>query len=406
MKKRIFSGAQPTGELHIGNYLGALKNWVALQDEYEAFYCIVNLHAITLPQDPAKLRQKTLDLARVYLAAGVDPSRSTIFIQSDVAEHAELTWVLSCVARMGELGRMTQFKEKRQKSFGRGQSNQKDVEYYRSFVRQIEEAQGIKFPASDDRFDGVLGRYLSRIKKESMEKMLAGGDIPQSEFFDAFRTAIAELEEENEQQASVGLFTYPVLMAADILLYQTDLVPVGQDQKQHLELSRDLAIRFNRDFGKTFKVPEPYIPKAGASIKSLQDPTKKMSKSDENPKGSIFLTDDADTITKKIKSAVTDSGTDINFDETRPAINNLLTIYQLVSGKTAEDCVAHFEGKMYGQFKGELAEAVVESLRPFQQRIADYDDVSLRQILDRGAEKARSIAAETLTDVYQKTGIR
>lgn len=326
MKKRIFSGAQPTGQLHIGNYLGALKNWVALQDEYEAFYCIVNLHAITLPQDPATLRKATFDLARVYLAAGVDPERSTIFIQSDVPEHAELTWVLSCVARMGELERMTQFKDKSQK----------------------------------------------------------GGT----------------------ERAGVGLFTYPILMAADILLYQTDLVPVGQDQKQHLELSRDLAVRFNRDFGETFKVPEPYIPKAGASIKSLQDPAKKMSKSDENLKSSIFLTDDADTITKKIKSAVTDSGTDINFDETRPAINNLLTIYQLVTDKTAEECVAHFEGKMYGQFKGELAEAVVEFLRPFQQRIADYDDVSLRQILDRGAEKARSIAAETLADVYSRTGIR
>jgi len=325
MKKRIFSGAQPTGELHIGNYLGALKNWVALQDDYEAFYCIVNLHAITLPQDPATLRQKTLDLARVYLAAGVDPSRSTIFIQSDVAAHAELTWVLSCVARMGELERMTQFKDKSSKG--------------------------------------------------------------------------------SSERAGVGLFTYPVLMAADILLYQADLVPVGQDQKQHLELSRDLAVRFNRDFGETFKVPDPYIPKAGASIKSLQDPTKKMSKSDENLKGSIFLTDDADTIAKKIKSAVTDSGTDIKFDESRPAINNLLTIYQLVTGKTAEECEANFEGKMYGQFKGELAEATIEFMRPFQERIKQFDDEAVERILKTGAEKARSIANDTLKDVYSKTGI-
>ncbi len=325
MKKRIFSGAQPTGELHIGNYLGALKNWVALQSEYESFYCIVNLHAITLPQEPKGLRQKTLDLARIYLAAGVDPATATIFIQSDVPEHAELTWVLSCNARMGELERMTQFKDK-----GKG----------------------------------------------------------------------------NSERAGVGLFTYPILMAADILLYQTDLVPVGQDQKQHLELSRDLAIRFNRDFGETFKIPEPYIPKSGASIKSLQDPLKKMSKSDENVKGSIYLMDSPETITKKIKSAVTDSGTDISFDDTRPAINNLLTIYQLVTGKSSEECVAHFEGKGYGQFKGELADATVEYLRPFQDRVKHYTDEDLGEILKNGADKARTIASATLADVYHKTGIK
>ena len=324
MKKRILSGAQPTGSLHIGNYLGALKNWVALQNEYEAFYCIVNLHAITLPQDPQTLRQKTLDLARIYLAAGVDPEKSTIFIQSDVPEHAELTWVLSCQSRMGELERMTQFKDK-----GKG----------------------------------------------------------------------------NAERAGVGLFTYPVLMAADILLYQTDLVPVGQDQKQHLELTRDLAERFNRDFGETFKIPEPYIPPVGASIKSLQDPSRKMSKSDENLNGSIFLLDDSDTITKKFKRAVTDSGTEISFDESRPAITNLLTIYQLFTGKTAEECVAHFEGKGYGHFKTELAEAAVEFLRPFQERVHQYDDATLAAILKRGAEKARTIAAATLADVYSKTGI-
>ena len=324
MKKRIFSGAQPTGQLHIGNYLGALKNWVALQDEYEAFYCIVNLYAITLPQDPSTLRKATLDLARIYLAAGVDPEKSTIFIQSDVAEHAELTWILSCISRMGELERMTQFKDK-----GKG----------------------------------------------------------------------------NTERAGVGLFTYPVLMAADILLYQTDLVPVGQDQKQHLELSRDLAERFNRDFGETFKVPEPYIPKAGASIKSLQDPEKKMSKSDENLNGSIFLLDDPDTVTKKIKRAVTDSGTTIEFDESRPAISNLLSIYQILTENTAEECVAHFEGKGYGHFKTELAEVVVEFLRPFQDRVREFDDETLLSILKPGAEKARSIAADTLRKVYERMGI-
>lgn len=324
MKLRIFSGAQPTGQLHIGNYLGALRNWVTLQDDYECFYCIVNLHAITLPQDPATLRKATLDLARIYLAAGVDPQRSTIFIQSDVAEHAELTWVLSCISRMGELERMTQFKDK-----GKG----------------------------------------------------------------------------NAERAGVGLFTYPVLMASDILLYQTDLVPVGQDQKQHLELCRDLAERFNRDFGETFKVPEPYIPKAGASIKSLQDPEKKMSKSDENPNGSIFLLDDPDTVTKKIKRAVTDSGTTIEFDESRPAISNLLSIYQILTEKTADECVEHFEGKGYGHFKTELAEVVVEFLRPFQERIREFDDETLLGILKPGSEKARSIASDTLRRVYGRMGI-
>jgi tryptophanyl-tRNA synthetase len=325
MKKRIFSGAQPTGQLHIGNYLGALKNWVALQDEYESFYCIVNLHAITLPQDPAVLRQKTLDLARIYLAAGLDPERSTIFIQSDVPEHAELTWVLSCISRMGELERMTQFKDK-----GKG----------------------------------------------------------------------------NTERAGVGLFTYPVLMAADILLYQTNLVPIGQDQKQHLELTRDLAERFNRDFGETFAIPDAYIPPVGAKIMSLQDPTKKMSKSDENPAGSIFLLDDADTITKKIKRAVTDSGTDIKFDDSRPAITNLLTIYHLLTGKSNEECENNFAGKGYGQLKGELAEVVVEFLRPFQERVKQYDDATLEAILKPSVEKASEVAKRTLADVYSKTGIK
>ena len=325
MKKRIFSGAQPTGQLHIGNYLGALKNWVALQDEYESFYCIVNLHAITLPQDPTILRQKTLDLARIYLAAGIDQEKSTIFIQSDVPAHTELTWVLSCISRMGELERMTQFKDK-----GKG----------------------------------------------------------------------------NRERAGVGLFAYPVLMAADILLYQTDLVPVGKDQKQHLELTRDLAERFNRDFGETFRVPDPYIPPVGANILSLQEPAKKMSKSDENANGSIFLLDDADTITKKIKRAVTDSGTDIRFDPERPAVTNLLTIYQLLTGKSPTECERHFDGMGYGQLKSELAEVVVEFLKPFQERVRDYDEATLNSILEKGAKKARGVADQTLRDVYTKVGIK
>jgi tryptophanyl-tRNA synthetase len=208
------------------------------------------------------------------------------------------------------------------------------------------------------------------------------------------------------ERAPVGLFTYPVLMAADILLYQTDLVPVGKDQKQHLELTRDLAERFNRDYGETFKIPDPYIPPVGASIKSLQDPAKKMSKSDENANGSIFLLDDAGTITKKFKRAVTDSGTEITFDESRPAITNLLTIYHLLTGKTEDECVTHFAGKGYGDFKGELAEATVEFLRPFQDRVKEFDDATLKTILDSGAAKARAIAAETLSTVYTRMGIK
>ncbi len=324
MKKRIFSGAQPTGNLHIGNYLGALVNWVALQDKYESFYCIVNLHAITMPQDPKVLRQKTLDLARIYLAAGVDPEQATIFVQSDVSEHAELAWTLNCIARMGELERMTQFKDK---------------------------SKG------------------------------------------------------HAERASVGLFDYPVLMVSDILLYQTDLVPVGQDQKQHLELTRDIAERFNRDFGETFVIPEPYIPPVGAKIMSLKDPSRKMSKSDDNLNASIFLLDDADTITRKIKKAVTDSGTEITFDESRPAITNLLTIYQLMSGKSAKDCETHFEGKGYGDFKRELAEVVVEYMKPFQEKVNEFDDAELGEILKSGAEKATEVASVTLKNVYTKMGI-
>ena len=324
MRKRIFSGAQPTGNLHIGNYLGALRNWVDLQHDYESFYCVVNLHAITIPQDPAKLAAKTKEVARVYLAAGVDPNVSTIFAQSDVKEHAELAWVLNCVVRISELERMTQFKDK---------------------------------------------------SKKQRENVLA------------------------------GLLTYPALMAADILLYQTDLVPVGQDQRQHLELTRDIAERFNRDFGETFKVPDAFIPKVGAKIQALDDASKKMSKSDENVNGSITLMDDADTVMRKFKRAVTDSGAEIRFDEARPAITNLLSIYQILTGKTPEEIEAHFEGKGYAALKSELAEATIEFLRPFQERVRGITDEELHRILSGGAEKARAIAAETMRQVRERTGI-
>ncbi|HKZ01118.1 MAG TPA: tryptophan--tRNA ligase [Pyrinomonadaceae bacterium] len=324
MPKRIFSGAQPTGSVHLGNYLGALRNWVALQHEYESLLCIVNLHAITLPQDPKLLAEKTRELARIYLAVGIDPEVSTIFIQSDVPEHAELTWILNCLARMSELERMTQFKEKARKQ---------------------------------------------------------------------------------RENVVVGLFDYPVLMASDILLYQTDLVPVGDDQKQHLELTRELAIRFNRDYGETFRVPEPYIPKVGARIMSLSDPQKKMSKSDDDPNGCVMLLDDGDTVSRKFKRAVTDSGSEIRFDPTRPAITNLLTIYQLMTNEQPHQIEAHFVGKGYAQLKGELADATIAFLRPFQSRLNEISDDELTSILGRGCEKAQEIAGVTFKEVKKRMGI-
>ena len=323
--KRIFSGAQPTGNVHLGNYLGALRNWVALQHEYESFFCIVNLHAITLPQDPKMLVKKSRELARVYLAVGIDPNVATVFVQSDVPEHAELTWMLNCVTRMSELERMTQFKDKARKQ---------------------------------------------------------------------------------EENVGVGLFDYPVLMAADILLYQTDLVPVGEDQKQHLELTRDIAIRFNRDYGQTFVVPEPFIPTVGARIMSLADPTKKMSKSDEESEaGCVMLLDDDDAVRRKYKRAVTDSGTEIKFDPNRPAINNLLTIYHLLTHKTPAEIEEHFGGKGYAKLKEDLADVTIEFLKPFQERVRSIDDDKLDQILAVGAERAQSIAQPTLHRAMANMGL-
>ena len=325
MPKRIFSGVQPTGNIHLGNYLGALRNWVTLQHEYESFFCIVDLHAITIPQDPQSLAANTRDLARLYLAAGVDPQVSTIFVQSDVPEHAELAWVLNCITRMSELDRMTQFKEK-----GRKQ----------------------------------------------------------------------------RENTGVGLFDYPVLMAADILLYQTDLVPVGDDQKQHLELTRDIAMRFNRDYGETFRVPEPFIPKVGARIMALDDPSKKMSKSDESPNSTILMLDDADAIRRKFRRAVTDSGTEIRFDESRPALMNLLTIYQLLTGKERDEIEAHFAGKGYAQLKNDLTDVTIAFLEPFQERVRNIDDEELDRIFGEGYERARSVARPTLDEVKARMGLR
>jgi tryptophanyl-tRNA synthetase len=322
--KRIFSGVKPTGPLHLGNYLGALRNWVELQHEYESFFCIVNLHAVTIPIDPAYLSGLTIEIARLYVALGIDPTISTIFVQSDVPEHTELTWMLNCTTRMSELERMTQFKDQ------------------------------------------------ARKQRESI---------------------------------GAGLFEYPVLMAADILLYQTDLVPVGEDQKQHLELTRDLAIRFNRDYGETFRVPEPYIPKVGARIMSLSDPSNKMSKSEDDPNGCVMLLDDSDTILRKFKRAVTDSGTEIRFDENRPAISNLLTIYQLLTGKSPAEIEEHFSGKGYAHLKSELAEATIEFLKPVQERALAIDDDKLDELLTEGAARAQAIASTTLDRAKANMGL-
>jgi tryptophanyl-tRNA synthetase len=324
MPKRIFSGAQPTGGFHLGNYLGALRNWVELQREYESIFCVVNLHALTNPQDPKELAAKTREVARLYLAAGIDPQVSTIFIQSDVPEHTELAWILNCMARVAELERMTQFKEKAAK-----------------------QREGV----------------------------------------------------------GAGILNYPVLMAADILLYQTDLVPVGHDQKQHLELTRDLAERFNRDYGETFRIPEAFIPKVGARIMSLSDPAKKMSKSDENPNGCIALLDDADTIKRKFKRAVTDSGTEIRFDEMRPAVSNLLTIYRILTQKQPQEIEENFAGKGYAQLKGELADTVIEFLGPFQERFRAISDDELDRILENGRERASNIARPTMAEVKHRLGL-
>ena len=331
-KPIVFSGAQPSGELTIGNYMGALRQWVKMQDDYECIYCIVDLHAITVRQDPEKLRKATLDTLALYLAVGIDPKKSTIFVQSQVPEHSQLSWALNCYTYFGELGRMTQFKDK-------------------------------------------SARY----------------------------------ETSNSESITAGLFDYPVLMAADILLYQTNQVPVGEDQKQHLELSRDIAARFNALYGDVFTVPEPFIPKSGARVMSLQEPTKKMSKSDDNRKNVIGLLEDPKAVTKKIKSAMTDSEEPpvIRYDiKNKPGVSNLLDILSGVTGKAIPELEAEFEGQMYGHLKGAVAEAVSGMLTEVQERFNRFrsDEAYLQQVMKEGAEKARARASVTLKKAYEAIG--
>lgn len=324
-KKVLFSGMQSTGNLTLGNYLGALKNWVSLSDEYECFYSVVDMHSITVRQDPAELRKRARALLTLYIAAGLDPEKSCIYYQSHVSGHAELAWILNCFTYMGELNRMTQFKDKSAK---------------------------------------------------------------------------------HADNINAGLFTYPVLMAADILLYQADVVPVGKDQLQHLELTRDVAQRFNGVYGDVFTIPEPYIGKVGAKINSLQDPTKKMSKSDENANASIYLMDDPDTIIRKFKRAVTDSEGQIIYRPEQPGIMNLIDIYSACTGKTSAEVEAEFAGKGYGDFKLAVGEAVVDVLKPLQDRFNDLSKNKdyIDQVIKTNAEKATYYSNKTLRKVQKKVG--
>jgi tryptophanyl-tRNA synthetase len=327
-RPRVLSGIQPTADsFHLGNYLGALRNWVALQDTHDAFYCVVDLHAITAGHDPAVLRRRTRASAAQLLALGLDPERCTLFVQSQIPEHAQLAWVLSCITGFGEAGRMTQFKDKSAKQ---------------------------------------------------------GAD-----------------------RASVGLFTYPILQAADILLYRADAVPVGEDQRQHLELTRDLAQRFNTMFGDTLTIPEPYIIKGTAKITDLQDPTAKMSKSASSPNGIVELLDDPARSAKKIRSAVTDAGREVTFDPAgKPGVANLLTIYAALTGESIDELVTRYAGKGYGELKKDLGAVVADAVRPIQERTRGYldDPAQLDKLLGVGAEKARSVASVTLRKVYDRVG--
>lgn len=326
-KKRILSGIQPSGAVTLGNYVGALRNWVELQksDEYECYFMLADLHTITVRQEAKVLRKNAIDLLALFLAAGIDPQKSPVFFQSHVPAHVQLSWVLNCNTYMGELSRMTQFKDKSRK---------------------------------------------------------------------------------HADNINAGLFTYPVLMAADILLYQADLVPVGEDQKQHLEITRDIAKRFNNAYSETFKIPEPYIPKVGARIMSLQDPTQKMSKSDPNENAYILLLDKPDAIVRKIKRAVTDSGSEVRRGEGKEGIENLMSIYGAVTGKTMEETEAEFEGKGYGVFKSAVADAVVAALEPIQKRYAELTESRdyLEDVYRSGAQIAERTAFKTIAKVYRKVG--
>lgn len=363
-KKHVFSGVQPSGVLHIGNYLGAISSWVKMQDDFDCIFCVVDYHAITVKQDPKKLSGQIIDTAKIYLASGINPAKSIIFKQSDVSAHTELTWILNCVARMSDLFRMTQFKDK----IGIGNLDRKKLYNIAKEFSKIE-PKGC--------WEDTADKYIK-------------------ELFD---------ELHNIENANVGLFDYPVLMAADILLYNTDAVPVGEDQKQHVELARDLAKRFNSQFGEVFKVPEAVIEKDSARIMGLDDPTKKMSKS-AGAANYIALTDEINIAKKKIMRAVTDSGKEVKYDKiNKPAISNLLNIYSLFSDKNVKEVEKHYKGKGYSDFKKDLAEIVAKFLSQFQKKYNSFSDDEVREILKEGTEKAGPMAEKTLKSVKENLGV-
>lgn len=382
MKKRIFSGVQPSGNIHIGNYLGALRNWVKLQDEYAAIYCIVDLHAITVPQDPKELIKKTIEVAKIYLAAGIDPDKCAIFIQSHVPEHAELAWILNTITQNGDLTKMTQFKIKT--GF--------DFEKFEKILRGLGDRKLREFIPSEQ-----FKKLMSEDKEEALNTVY---NIATHTATDTYQKFIKE----TFNKAGVGLFDYPVLMAADILLYDTDLVPVGKDQLQHIELTRKLAERFNNGFKEIFKIPKAYTQKEGENIMGLDDPSKKMSKSASSEYNYIALTDDAETVRRKIKKAVTDSGTEIVYSEDKPALQNLINIYSLLSEKPVKEIEKMYVGKGYADFKAGLAEVIIEFLKPFQARMAELSDEKVLKILKAGADKVRPLAQKKLEEVKQKIG--
>jgi len=347
--KRIFSGIKPSGNLHIGNYLGAIKNWVKLQDEYESIFCVVDLHAITVPQNSAELQKRILEIAKIYLASGINPEKSSIFIQSHVSEHAELAWILNTIAKMSELFKMTQFKEK------------------------------------------SGGRYI--LKKKLKGEVIERKVITQEEY-----------NQYMLDKTGVGLFDYPVLMAADILLYDTQIVPVGEDQLQHIEITRALANRFNKKFGETFVIPESFITKEGMRIMGLDDPAKKMSKSAQSEYNYIALTDDAKTIRKKIKKAVTDSGSEIKYTDDKPALQNLINIYSGFSDKLPKEIEKMYIDKNYSAFKTDLTEVIISVLAPIQEKMASLSDEKVLAILKSGAEKVRPLAQKKMEEVKKKIG--
>ncbi len=389
MKQRIFSGIQPSGDLHIGNYLGAIKQWVGLQDEYESIFCVVDMHAITVPQDPETLRKKTLEIAKIYLAAGIDPAKSSLFVQSHVPEHAELGWILNTIARLGDLEKMTQFKDKA----GLGEHVQYQNLLFKKINEVLLEQKNISVDSQVRSLSELAEIAENRLKLESRRKALS----------ELISEAVDDMARDKER-VSVGLFDYPVLMAADILLYDTAVVPVGDDQLQHVELTRTLARRFNDRFGETFRIPEARIMKEGARIMGLDDPSKKMSKSATSGYNAIALTDDAETIRKKIKKAVTDSGSEIVYADDKPALRNLINIYTLLSGIPIPEIEAKYRGRGYGDFKADLAEVVVDFLTPFQERMNGYSDEEALRILREGADRIRPLAASKLAEAKKRVG--